>query len=504
MGNLLSTDHILDEETLITYVELTYLKRHEILRIIKLLDAIDPGKLRKNPEHRFTIKQIETILPQIRYSPLHGSIYRVFSSKNDGHLGLEDVLDLCSAFSRDCPEDVRAGWAFRIFDLDGDNEISANDLIEVVRRLTRNGGDEYSSIDKAEAEHVARMLFRHGDRTPDKKEIYPKLPTNHIYETLGYGQLTEVGKMRVHRLGKMLRQRYDKFLGKAQYGEVYAISTDFDRTKMSLQLILNGLYSPTTNETQNQIHSSAIPTLYYPRLLDTVLLSQVCPTYVEELRGVKKSAAIAKKLSEYNDLLEHLYEETGKSRDDPIMMVTELYQLLVSQRSMNIPLPEWATENVQKRMEEIVRLDLETQSYTMQLKRLNGGSIVKRFIENIRNTTNKTRPKIYLYSGHDINIASFAKANGFTEPKIPTYGSAIIVETLKNLLGVRFIRMYLWIGTTEKLIPYKIPKCLQSYCPFDLYVAYMQNVIPTNGESECLWNTMTMKRLREYYKLLEY
>ncbi|XP_034171419.2 luciferin 4-monooxygenase isoform X2 [Osmia lignaria lignaria] len=355
-------------------------------------------------------------------------------------------------------------------DLDGDNEISANDLIEVVRRLTLNGEDEYSSIDKAEAEHIARM----------------------------------VGKMRAHRLGKMLRQRYDKFLGKAHYGEVYAISTDFDRTKISLQLVLNGLYPPATNEARDQIHWSPVATLYYPSLLDTVLFSQLCPTYVKELQRVKKSAAIVKKLSEYNDLLEHLYKETGNSRDDPIMMVTTLYQLLVSQRSMNISLPEWATENVQKRMEEIVRLDFETQSYTTQMKRLNGGPIVKRFIENIRNKTDKTGPKIYLYSGHDLNIAGFAKANGFTEPKIPTYGSAIIVETLKSPLGVRFIRMYLWIGTTEELIPYKIPKCLQKYCPFELYVAYMQNVIPTNGESECLWNTMTMKHLQEYYKLLDY
>lgn len=41
------------------------------------------------------------------------------------------------------------------------------------------------------------QLFRHGDRTPSKKETYPKLPTNHIYETLGYGQLTEVNRLYV-------------------------------------------------------------------------------------------------------------------------------------------------------------------------------------------------------------------------------------------------------------------------------------------------------------------
>lgn len=36
------------------------------------------------------------------------------------------------------------------------------------------------------------QIFRHGDRTPSKLEIYPKAPSNSIYESLGYGQLTDV------------------------------------------------------------------------------------------------------------------------------------------------------------------------------------------------------------------------------------------------------------------------------------------------------------------------
>lgn len=36
------------------------------------------------------------------------------------------------------------------------------------------------------------QIFRHGDRTPSKLEIYPKAPYNPIYESLGYGQLTDV------------------------------------------------------------------------------------------------------------------------------------------------------------------------------------------------------------------------------------------------------------------------------------------------------------------------
>lgn len=46
-------------------------------------------------------------------------------------------------------------------DLNGDGEISSNDLIETVQRLMWPHQNEYGGIDTAEAEHVARIVSFH-------------------------------------------------------------------------------------------------------------------------------------------------------------------------------------------------------------------------------------------------------------------------------------------------------------------------------------------------------
>lgn len=61
--------------------------------------------------HRIIIYRLNSF----QCSPFRDSIYRVFSSKKDERLSLEDVLDLCSAFSEYCPDNVRATWAFYVF-----------------------------------------------------------------------------------------------------------------------------------------------------------------------------------------------------------------------------------------------------------------------------------------------------------------------------------------------------------------------------------------------------
>lgn len=165
MGNSFSAGSF-SQDILDDYVELTYLSKSEILRIFKLLDDVDPGRLRENLQHRFSREQVEKILPQIRYCPFRHSVYRVFSSEHDEKLSFEDVLDLCSAFSEECPIEVRAVWAFSIFDFDGDDQLSLADLIEAVRCLTSSDRlDGQTGISAERAEQVARMILKEMDLT---------------------------------------------------------------------------------------------------------------------------------------------------------------------------------------------------------------------------------------------------------------------------------------------------------------------------------------------------
>lgn len=352
--------------------------------------------------------------------------------------------------------------------------------------------------DKYTLESV-HLIFRHGDRTPSKLEIYPKAPYNPIYESLGYGQLTDKGKIREFQLGALLRTKYSKFLGGHHtYGSVYAYSSDVDRTKMSLQLVMAGIYPPTIGEEGN-IRLSPIPASYVPNIVDNIMFSSLCPKYIKEYSRVSNLPVIRKEILKNKDLLSYLEEHTGLNmKINPLLQIYKLHHFLMSQISMNIALPEWATENVRNKIEKLVALEYNILSYNTLMKRLNGGFIIKEFLQNLNKPENASAPKIYVYSGHELNIAAFAKAHDLVEPKLPAFGSAIIVEKLRNHNGVAHIQMHLWTGVTEQLITYKIPKC-EKICPYNKYLKLIEHVIPCDEEINCLWNNISMNSLHAYY-----
>ena len=76
----------------------------------------------------------------------------------------------------------------------------------------------------------------------------------------------------------MLRQRYGDFLGDYRPEDVYAISSDYDRTKMSLQLVLAALYPPSDELTWNDdLDWMPVPTHFLPRELDVLFNLDICP-----------------------------------------------------------------------------------------------------------------------------------------------------------------------------------------------------------------------------------
>lgn len=85
--------------------------------------------------------------------------------------------------------------------------------------------------------------------------------------------------MRVYQTGQFLKTRYQELLGSVYAPTtVHAVSTDTDRTKMSLQILLAGLFPPSEALRWNpDLPWIPIPIHYVPNPLDITMKSYLCP-----------------------------------------------------------------------------------------------------------------------------------------------------------------------------------------------------------------------------------
>ncbi|XP_031329321.1 calcium and integrin-binding family member 3-like isoform X2 [Photinus pyralis] len=153
MGLTSSLPGRLTEELLEDYLQLTYLTRNDIVKLVKKTMLVSPDYETLNPHHRYDLDTIISLLPELKYNPFRDRILRIFSSEKDGRLSFEDMLDLCSAMSENCPYEVKARWAFQIYDFNGDGSIDAEDIGIMVDRLTN--GKINSELDKS---HIANVV----------------------------------------------------------------------------------------------------------------------------------------------------------------------------------------------------------------------------------------------------------------------------------------------------------------------------------------------------------
>lgn len=85
--------------------------------------------------------------------------------------------------------------------------------------------------------------------------------------------------MREYKIGQMLREEYDSFFGPDYRPSlIHGQSTSLKRTKMSLQLVLAGLFPPSQKLTWNPyLPWSPVDLVYLPWQADYLLFSQYCP-----------------------------------------------------------------------------------------------------------------------------------------------------------------------------------------------------------------------------------
>lgn len=159
-------------------------------------------------------------------------------------------------------------------------------------------------------------IFRHGERTPVLS--YPTDP-HHCVEDwpVGWGELTNIGKMQLYRLGEWLGQKYTGHLLNATYleNEIYVQSSDQDRSIQSAYCLLAGLYPPKNEQIWNDgnLLWQPIPVHTIANRYDSLLIPvlQHCPLFDVYMAELYTHPDIIKMYEDNRDFYEYVAEHSG-------------------------------------------------------------------------------------------------------------------------------------------------------------------------------------------------
>ncbi|XP_012268382.2 venom acid phosphatase Acph-1-like [Athalia rosae] len=342
---------------------------------------------------------------------------------------------------------------------------------------------------------LVTVLFRHGDRTPEVNgaggESYPTDPTldpKNNFFPVGPGGLTNEGKKRELALGRALRCRYDSFLGPTYYPAVVkARSTDYERTKMSLQLVLYGIFPPVGNQ---QWESGAcwqpIPTDYWHKEKDCILRPDLCPKSIAASSRYQASKGHIDLENELLDLAKHLSEVSGEKYTS-IADLAFLYIRTAQEDSLGHPIPDYLKGVYPKgQLLKAAAFFFGLQNGNDEIRRLYGGKLLRKITDdfkNVRDGTITDGRKLYLYSAHDINVAALLSTLGIWEAHMPQYSSAVITELWENE-GKYYIKIVRWLGIPPEFVEVTLPGC-EKLCLLEHFLKVKKNVIATDEDLMC-------------------
>ncbi|KAF7406002.1 hypothetical protein HZH68_005371 [Vespula germanica] len=333
----------------------------------------------------------------------------------------------------------------------------------------------------------ANVLYRHGDRTPI--EPYPTDPyKNESLWPVPYGQLTNLGKNQHLHMGQWLRSRYSHFLSDlySPY-DVYIQSTNTDRTLMSAEANLAGLYPPKRNQIWNTINWMPIPVHTIPESEDNVLSGKkYCQRYNFELDKVLKSPEIKKINQENKHLYDYLTEKTGMSVTS-LKDVDHIYDTLFIEKLYNKTLPEWTKNVFPDKLKSLAAKSFTINAYNKILQRLKMGLLFREIIDHMeKKSRNALIPdrKVWIYSAHDETVANMLMTLNLFDPHCPPYTATILIELRVNSEKEYFVTIS-YRNTTEEPNLLTLPGC-NTLCPLNKFIQLTKDIIPEDWHKECM------------------
>uniref|UniRef100_A0A182HT87 acid phosphatase n=1 Tax=Anopheles arabiensis TaxID=7173 RepID=A0A182HT87_ANOAR len=341
----------------------------------------------------------------------------------------------------------------------------------------------------------AHVLFRHGDRTPI--DPYPNDPwKDPSHWTADWGQLVNAGKMRHLLLGKWLRQRYSSLLQDTySNNEIYVRSTDVDRTLMSAEANLAGLYPPTGRDVwDSAITWQPIPVHTVTEELDSVLAAKKrCPAFDHALKVYRQSEPYHSYNASFEPVYRYVTEKTGR-RYDSLSSLQNLYSALLIEELNNFTLPDWTKTVYPEPLRSVSAMTFAVKTNTTQLARLKMGPLVKEMLNRFRSKakgTLKPNRSVWMYSAHDVTVASLLNALRVFELHNPPFAACVLLELRQPANGGQAYVELFYKNTTGEPYRLVVPGC-DARCPLERMFEIYDNILPQDWEAECQLSLLSM------------
>jgi len=164
MGN---TNHKVRKELVDMYQLLTFFTKMEIRDCYKSFSAMLPPDQQEldSDQQRIYHEDLKAKVEELGVNPFGDRILQVFSDDKP-YMEFEDFLNMMSIMSPKCPTEVKAKWAFKVYDFDSDGYINGDDIKQVIRRITSQ--DDDSEIEPPADELESESDNDYKDMSDDK------------------------------------------------------------------------------------------------------------------------------------------------------------------------------------------------------------------------------------------------------------------------------------------------------------------------------------------------
>lgn len=299
------------------------------------------------------------------------------------------------------------------------------------------------------------------------------------------GGLTNNGKSRLYDVGRILRNRYGGFLGDLWFPDlIESISTNDDRTKMSLELVLAGLFPPnSSNQWNKELNWQPIP-FQSLSVEPNFMMAVQCPNYLEAYKEVLNELDFL--YDSNKEMFDFISEKTGK-KIKGLEDTLDVYMNFLIKEDLGIPLPDWCSSAYLSFLKNISLTQNYAVNFNNSIAKISIGSFWNKIIQDTvmkisYNSTIESR-KMFLYSGHDTNVANFLINLGQTFDDYPPYGAALMIE-VHNVSEVYGFKFYYQQSTTEDAQLLNVTGC-GIFCVLEKFNSILNETITDDFDGVC-------------------